>query len=234
MTRFSSARSLTRFVIGASLNGLDGLTHRLEIAESQLYAQDAVIAAPPKVAPKDMQTISEIVEPTPVGPVQSAVVGLVFSTQKRAVHYLEITDRATRLAGKWAELLGAPIYNSRWMSPARQWFKKLETRGQTEVDRWQALGQTETAHSRLLAQRTINERVDTAINYLTTNEEVQELVQSQSVSLVDEVIEEARERSISADNYLESFVRSMFRKPPRSELSTARRELTQVENRPKP
>jgi dihydroneopterin aldolase len=73
----------------------------------------------------------------------------------------------------------------------------------------------------------LTERVDKAIDYLTANEEVQELVQSQSAGLIDEVIEEARERTVSADNFLEAVVRSVLRRPPRWELPEPPQEVKQ-------
>jgi dihydroneopterin aldolase len=78
-----------------------------------------------------------------------------------------------------------------------------------------------------VAGAALTERVDKAIDYLTANEEVQELVQSQSAGLIDEVIEEARERTVSADNFLEAVVRSVLRRPPRWELPEPPQEVKQ-------
>jgi 16S rRNA A1518/A1519 N6-dimethyltransferase RsmA/KsgA/DIM1 with predicted DNA glycosylase/AP lyase activity len=60
--------------------------------------------------------------------------------------------------------------------------------------------------------------VDGYIDYLTTNPEVQELVQLQSTSLATEVVEEVRERSVSADTFLEGIARSLLRRVPRAFL----------------
>jgi hypothetical protein len=86
------------------------------------------------------------------------------------------------------------------------------------VEAWIAAGRSEEQLSRALADEALHERVDNAIQYLTANDEVQELVQSQSAGLVDNVIEEARERTVSADNFLEALVRSVLRRPPRWQL----------------
>jgi hypothetical protein len=60
--------------------------------------------------------------------------------------------------------------------------------------------------------------VDSSIDYLTHNQEVQELVQTQSTGLATEVIEEVRERTFSADTYLENWLRKIFRMKPRSAI----------------
>jgi hypothetical protein len=104
------------------------------------------------------------------------------------------------------------------LSPFRRNFESLVQRGQDEVDRWIVIGRTEESNSRLLAQTAIIESVDEGVEYFAANPEVQNLVQTQSISLAGELITEVRERSVSADTFLEGLVRMMFRKSPRSEL----------------
>jgi hypothetical protein len=155
------------------------------------------------------------------------VTGWLFSGQDRLAQYGQLTVRAMRLAGNWAELLGGPLYNSRMMSPLRRGLDGLSERGQQTVDSWMRAGRIEAERSRRVAGVALTERVDKAIDYLTANEEVQELVQSQSAGLIDEVIEEARERTVSADNFLEAVVRSVLRRPPRWELPEPPQEVKQ-------
>lgn len=211
-------RSLTRFAIGGVIYSLEGLMRRIESIEPQLTAED------PKYAEAQADSITS--KPIPEEhPIRDALIGLVFSGQDRLAQYINLTDRTTRSASRWFNILGDPIHNSRWLLPIRRKFDALENHGQATIDRWQALGRAETALSVRLVEKIVNDRVDTAINYLAANAEVQELVQSQSVGLVDEVIEEARERSVSADYYLETLIRSIFRKPPRSSLTNSQRDV---------
>ena len=91
-------------------------------------------------------------------------------------------------------------------------------RGQREVDRWVEIGRTEDINSRDLTQTALSGTLDSSLSYMATNEDVQELIQSQSVSLAGEIIEEIRERTVSADNFLEAVYRTALRRPSRSEL----------------
>lgn len=222
--------SLTRFAIGGVIYSLDGLMRRIESAESQLPAEDLAHDSPTLVTaeyPEESLTS----EPTPdARPIRDALVGLVFTGQDRLDQYVDLTDRATRVAGRWLSFLGDPIVNSRWLLPVRRRFDALEDRGQATVNHWRVRGRAETSRSVRLVEKIVNDRVNTAINYLAANAEVQELVQSQSAGLVDEVIEEARERSVSADYYLETLFRSIFRKPPRSSLTNSQRDVAIQEN----
>jgi hypothetical protein len=103
-------------------------------------------------------------------------------------------------------------------APVHRSYKDWVERGEREVERWISLGKEEEKHSRLLAEIAFDKTVDTYIEYLTNNPEVKELVQSQSTGLATEVIEEVRERTVSADTFLEGLARSLLRREPRSHL----------------
>jgi hypothetical protein len=65
----------------------------------------------------------------------------------------------------------------------------------------------------------IQNQADVYIDHLSENpEQVQELVQGQTTSMIGEITDEVRERMVTADSALESLVRALFRRPPRSEL----------------
>ena len=51
------------------------------------------------------------------------------------------------------------------------------------------------------------------------------MVQTQSIGLAEEVVEEVRERTVSADNFVEGVVRAVLRRPSRSELPYPPEEL---------
>jgi len=217
-------RSFTRLVIGGLANGYDGLRSRLDVWETRRQAPAAKTAAGKQATPTPADG-----SPAPLAPVERmpeserdrlrfALIGAVFAAQEQAGRGLRQAGRASRLVGNIAGLLVGPVYNSRLLSPLRGQIDSLAERGQQEVERWIDLGRYEDEVSRELARAAVYERVDNAIEYLTANDEVQELVQSQSAGLVDEVIEEARERTVSADNFLESLVRSFLRRPQRWEL----------------
>jgi hypothetical protein len=249
----SRIRSLTRLAIGGIINGLDTLSRNMDAWEdespihadredkknaSQIYdvagiARERTLADTGDASEQPQTTAlhGEVLLPNDneAGVEKSAylVAGLLVAGQERLESTLKLADRATRLAGNWAELLGGPVYRSRVMRPVRQGFSDLTEHGQLVVDRWMNIGRSEVETGRRSANAALTEQVDTAIEYLTANQEVQELVQSQSAGLVDEVIEETRERTVSIDNFLEALVRSVLRLPPRWELPAPPDELKQ-------
>ena len=212
---------LTRLAVGGALAGYDGLMKRLSSWELELDQ-------------KETSRISDTVIPgdTPVGDgddgdnenetqadrLRYAAIGMIFDAQETLGKSIEIADWVSRLAGGLLESVVSPIYSSRLISPLRNRIDHLAQRGQSEVDRWIEVGRKEERLGRELASTALSEQVDHSIEYLTSNDEVQELVQSHSVGLIGEIVEETRERTVSADNYLEAWVRTMLRRPMRSEL----------------
>ena len=88
-----------------------------------------------------------------------------------------------------------------------------------EVNRWVETGKAEEAQSRVLVEHAFYETIDFWIQYFADNQEVVDLVTSQSVSFAEEVVEEVRERTVSADNLLEGLLRYAMKRTPREELS---------------
>jgi hypothetical protein len=237
MTKPSVLRRVTRLVIGGALNGLDGLRRKMEVWEAKETAQAAETGQPASQAEPGLQEQPEgraALEARPPAlpapgqveerrdKVRLAMIGLVFSTGQGAGRVLRLAGRATRLAGNLADdvisPVARPVVNSRLFSPIHRRLDSWAARGEAEVEGWIDLGRQEEQASRSLAEAAMHERIENAIDYLTANEEVQELVQSQSAGLVDSVVVEARERTVSADNFLEALVRSVLHRTPRWEL----------------
>ena len=150
--------------------------------------------------------------------VRYALIGLAFDIQERVQSGLKIVDQTTRSISNVATPIIDPISNSRLVKPFRRRYDELVLRGKQEVDRWVDAGLAEDTRSRQFAQTALEKSVDKSIDYLTTNEEIKELIETQSVSLAGEVVEEIRERAVSADILLERIVRMSLRLTPRTEL----------------
>jgi hypothetical protein len=63
------------------------------------------------------------------------------------------------------------------------------------------------------------EGIDEFINYLSQNEELQNLITEQSMSLAAESMDSVRERTVTSDAIAERFVRALLRRPPRRTLA---------------
>lgn len=223
---YSRPRSLLRLLVGGVLNGADDFARRMRKWESEYtqQRQQASQAVPPPPAQVgDAQ--GNWPEPFAARPGEAdphhtrhAVIGMLFESQER-LRRLAVTARkgqllVGRMLAPWLRRSAAlPVF-----SPLQRRLDAWAQRGAEEVATWAAIGRQEEIHSRELARFALDGTVDEAINSLTHNPEVQELVQTQSTSLANEMIEEVRERSVSADTLLEGLVRRLTRLTPRKQL----------------
>jgi len=233
-SEFGIVRSLTRLVVGGLSIGYDGLVYRLQewertAAQTSRKQQPAqqennLVAQPTQDTKVEIITIPQDDE-TNTDMLRLALIGMIFETEKQIETGLKSLDKASRVGSNLAEPILNSFQRSRLLRPFYQHFEKWVQRGQEEVNLWIETGRSEDEHSQALARAAFYERVDTTIDYLSAEPGVRDLVQSQGVSLAGEVVEEVRERSVSADNFLEGVVRTMLRKPPRSELPEPPQEV---------
>ena len=231
MSSPSLLRSLTRLTLGSIALIYDGLQNRLKVwenrsiskspLEDQQLGQENNQAASRRVIAGSVSPKSKSAE-TDRDLLRYAIVGVVFLAEEEISRGISTAGRASNLLVDMLDLWSRPvtslITSSRPVSPVRRAIDHYSEIGRKKVEEWIDVGRQEEIASRELAREAINERIDHAIEYLTANEEVKELVQSQSAGLVDNVIEEARERTVSADNFLEALARSLLRRPQRWEL----------------
>jgi hypothetical protein len=228
--RRSNLYSLTRLLLGGALVGYDGLVKRLSQSEAKLDDKGPVLAEQ-AAKPDNFTQVPSTWEPyeenneTQSDRLRFALIGLIFDTQDSVNRGLGSVDHLSLRAGKLLDRLTSPVYRSRIFSPFRTRVDELAQRGQNEVDRWIDVGRKEEKGSRELARIALTEQVDNSIQYLTSNSEVQELVQSQSVGLIGEIVEETRERTVSADYFIEAWARTILRRPLRSELPEPPQDL---------
>jgi hypothetical protein len=216
----NSLLSFTRLLVGGVLAGTDGLSKRLKTWEAMLVQEKNQTPENLGVEQGDLEDHFEdhVGNETETDLLRYAAIGLIFSSQDALLKSVKTADKVSRLVGGKIAKVSSPVYSSRLLAPVRDRIDRLAEHGQSQVENWIEVGRREEARSRALANTALTEQVDSSIEYLTSNQEVQELVQSQSVGLVGAIIEETRERTVSADNYLEAWVRTVLRRPMRSEL----------------
>jgi hypothetical protein len=168
-----------------------------------------------------------------------ALIGWLFERQRTLLAAGRRPSRLERLARSFtASLDRTPLAPIRTRLNAR--FDELSARGEARVaatlGRWIDLGRAEDSRSRRLAELAFSASFDESIAYLTTNPEIQQLVQSQSTGLATELVEEVRERTVSADLFLEGLLRTLLRRPPRATLpeppDAVRRLATSIHPKP--
>jgi uncharacterized RDD family membrane protein YckC len=110
-----------------------------------------------------------------------------------------LSDSAAQSASK----IISPVWNSALFAPFHQPAIRAEQAGADAVNKWIERGRIEEVRSRALAQVSINNLVEESVSEITSNTQVQTIVQeviaSQSTSMIAEIIEEVRERFVSLD-----------------------------------
>jgi hypothetical protein len=147
-----------------------------------------------------------------------ALIGLIFELQEDFARSLSLIGRLESLISARVSPWLKPLQTSALLAPSRRRLRRLVARGEMEVSRWARGGRYEEARSQAVAARAFDDVVDAFMEYMATNPELQELVQAQSSGLANEVVEEVRERTVSADAFLEGLARSILRRAPRSEM----------------
>lgn len=208
---------LTSLLVGAAIEGSNELLGRLREYEAELKA---LAASEAETAPEDEAAgVQGSGEPeTAFDTLRYMLVGLVFDAQRSVGHGLGLAARATDSYLTMAVKASRPLTHNALTRPFQSRIDRLAARGQTRVARWIEDGRAVEPTSRALARMTYSEIIDDFINHLAENPEVQALVTKQSLGLASEVRDEVRERTVTADNVVESLVRRILRREPRASL----------------
>jgi uncharacterized RDD family membrane protein YckC len=219
--RGTSGEKLTRVTLGSALIALDTVNERLDRLDDAEGQQPAGRRSLEDV----LVPMSEWQEQFGVAadrPMRHLVLGMMIDARSRAGATARFLNGIGNSMAGAIKFLLQPVRSRRVFRPVRQGFGKAVDRGDSQVERWRAMGRAEDARSRALAETALSSAAGETMDELVTNERVevfiQEIIEAQTVGIVDEIIEEIRERSVSSDNFFERPVRRLFRRPERAQL----------------
>jgi hypothetical protein len=147
-----------------------------------------------------------------------ALIGLMSETQGRLVSTSQKVKRIGVRINRFTYPIIKPLNRNWLIPPLQRRYEGLIERGENELNRLNLVGRSEYAQSRRMAQVAYEESFEEAVDSLATNPDVQNLIQSQGMGMAEEIIDEVRERAVSADNYLDGLFRKIFRRKPRSSI----------------
>ncbi|MEJ2560439.1 MAG: RDD family protein [Anaerolineae bacterium] len=214
-------RTMARLSLGAGLLVVDTLIDRLEEDEIEPLPSSAERRPVEAVLiPADeWDTVLEDVEIRPAG---YALLGLLSAYGARVRQGRTAWQRAARLGGMTVDFMLEPLRSSWLFAPLRDRYETLVEHGQAEVRHWTDAGRVEQDRSRALAQTAINQFIENTMEELIDSPRfellVQEMVEVQGRGMMDEVVEEIRERTVTLDTLSERFVRARLGRPPRESL----------------
>lgn len=141
-----------------------------------------------------------------------ALMGFFMDSSARVSRALSTVGQASNKASGWLFSALKPVTHSRLMRPVRRGFDQLVTNGEELVESWIDTGRVREKESRAMARQAAAILVDDFLEYLSTNEGVQELVQEQGISMTGEALAEMRKRSANADEFAEQIFQIILRR----------------------
>ncbi len=223
----SLLNSWTRLAVGTTLYALETLVDKTRYWEKQSTQHgiegqnktividgsnvDAENKRPPMIIKDDTSSLE-------YSPMMHATIGFLFDAQRKIRKGQGTFHRIERLVDQVADPVFSLMRKNILLKPIYRQFDAFVMKGSEEIDRWSSIGRIEERKSRDLVKTATVVTLDASIDYLSTNPDVQELVQTQSSSLINELIEEVRERAVSINTVLEGWIRKMLGLIPRDDL----------------
>lgn len=189
----SSMDVLFHLGLGAALLGIDAVSKLLQEKQSRL-----------EIATGEQQPLLHLDDEQ--DQLRYAMIGLILNTP-RAVR--RRTSRATQAANKGINIVSdmlRPVTGSRVFRPINSRFDQMVARGERIVGGWIDSGRRGERASQALLQETTDEVVGELVDMLASRPEITDLVQQQSMGMVDELTEELQGRASAADTLLERIV----------------------------
>jgi hypothetical protein len=189
----SSLDVLVQLGLGAALLGINSAGKRLQEKQTQISV------APPEAEPLSHPDDDQ-------DRLKYALIGMILRTPgvvRRG------TARAARMVNAgYSRVSGlfSPVTGSRPLRPLNSRLDQMVARGERIVDDWIDTGRRGEKTSQALLQQTTDEVVGDVVDMLASRPEIRELVQQQSMGMVDELTEELQGRASAVDTILERVV----------------------------
>jgi hypothetical protein len=206
---FDTTSSVLRLLIGGLLVGADELRRRLRQWEAT--ARSAPSATLPQTVPQSLPHV-----PAPAS-LRYAFIGMLFETETRIRQRIPaVLERFARLSeeAEYQYVTAVePALSQTPLDPVLMRLDEMLFQAGVAVDRWTARGWLEEQQSRGIARQAAVSVVDELLDYMARNPEVRDLILQQGTSMAGEAMGEVRERTASADMWIERFTRSLLRRP---------------------
>jgi len=187
--------TLSELALGGALLVSDSVAERLGVATEPQPAVPTLESV--------LRPVAEWDTPDALTAARHTTLGALAEARASIRHGGRGLDEATDALGRALDQATRPLRRSRPLRPLRRRFHEWQARGEATVRRWQARGRREETRSRVMAEASLDSFVQRSVRDLTQSEQVQvlvqQVVQNQSAGLVEEILEEIRERMVSLD-----------------------------------
>lgn len=211
-------RSVTRLLIGGVLLGSELLDNQLRKWDGHDEEADlvdvSVIQDDPLPDTLPAPQVGKSLKSSQ-SDLRYALIGLIFEGEEKLEEALETTKRLGSSVNSVFDPVLRPVKKIGTSRPVREGIDQLASRGQSAVERWISRGREEETNSRALTQQATSSTIDQSILYMAENEAITELIQTQGVSLAEQILGLIRAITFSADYFFEGLVRYVLRQKPR-------------------
>ncbi len=211
---FAVLEAVTRLLLGGTLEGSAELVNRL-----RLWEEETAVSRQ-NIPPTEEDTATQV---------RYALIGALFSAQSRLKKtQLPLFKRAAQLATNSIATIITPATHNRVARSLDGQLNEWSQRGESILNKWVENGRVEETQSRAIARHATTETINEVINLLAENDELQNLITEQGTGLATEALDQARERTVSADEIAERFVRTLLRRPKRETYLPAPSEINET------
>jgi hypothetical protein len=206
--KVGTLRMVMRLALGGAIIGREELKRRFQEAQSD-----------PVVSPATLNRETPI--ETEADRARYAAIGAIAKSSDGLRSRISTLSRvANRSYGKITRALD-PVTNSRVMSPFRRRYQRYTDHGDKIISEWVAAGRREEYLSRQLAKETTTEAIEETLDYLAESPELDELMQQQSVDLVEDIFEDIGDGATNTTLILSDwFSSTILRRPRRRKKGT--------------
>ena len=210
--KIGTLRMVMRLALGGAVIGREELKRRFQEEQSN-----------PIVSPATLNRETPI--ETEADRARYAAIGAIAKSSDGIRSRISTLGRvANRSYGRITRALN-PVTNSRVMSPFRRQYQRYTDHGDKIVSEWVAAGRKEEYLSRQLAKEATTEAIEETLDYLAESPELDELMQQQSVDLVEDIFEDIGDGATNTTLILSDwFSSTILRRPRRRKKETQSRD----------
>ena len=187
--------TLSELALGGALLVGDNVAARLEVSGEPVPVSPTLDSV--------LRPVAEWDRSEPLAAARQTTIGMLAEARQQAGQSGRLVDEATDALGRSLDRVTRPVRRSRPLRPVRRRFHAWQARGESIVSRWRDTGRREEARSRAVAEASLGTFVHRSVTDITQSDQVQvlvqQVVQSQSTGLIEEILEEIRERMVSLD-----------------------------------
>jgi hypothetical protein len=208
---------LMRLALGGAIIGREALKSRYQVQQSEAHVPAAEL--------NDVTPIDSDLDQA-----RFALVGAIAESSdalsKGITRFIRASDR------NYSKLTSAlqPVTDSGLLKPFRRRYQRYLDRGNQVVSGWVAAGRREEYLGRRLAQDAATETIEETLDYLADSPELDELMEQQSVDLVDDIfLEDIRENATNTSLILSEWFSTVILRRKRK-IETQPSPVTAPEN----